>query len=131
MSSNNSQQSFNALKRKKYSISFKLRAIRIFETIGSINRSSKMIDVTRATLREWIKQKERLENTRYKRFRSNATNLRRAAFPELEAELDAFIIRQRREKNAVFSGTSILAHARSIAFQNKISGFIGKFTLIK
>ena len=53
--SNKSSSSGSIKKRRSFSISFKLMAIRKFNRIGSLRKTSRLLGINRKTLRRWIK----------------------------------------------------------------------------
>jgi transposase-like protein len=81
------------LKRRQYSLSFKLRVIKHYETNGrSLNKTARDYVVDRKTIRSWIASKEKIKSTTMKTTRSKAKRKPvESVHPEMEMQLHSWI----------------------------------------
>ena len=112
------------IRRKHYKITFKLRIINDYEINKNISFTAKKYNLSRKTVRQWLRNKESFLETFNKRDRSRVTRSSDAFYPDLEAELNYKIVTMRR-RGVNISGELILAHARRIAISLNLNGFIG------
>ena len=137
-----------ANRRRRFTINFKLHCIRQVELTSSIRQTAKANGMSRATLRNWVKNKSLLENVvnRSKNIcltflslpkinayfvylllgvRSNRQTTRKGAHPRLEKRLFNHI-RKKRRSGACIGQKYIRMKAMKIAMQQKLERFCGK-----
>ena len=107
-------------KRHSYSASFKLQVVNQAEEHGN-RAAARDFDVNESMVRKWKQQKESLSLAKWSKlsFRS-----RKAMWPQLEEQLEEWILQQKKESRSV-STMSIRLKAKSLADEMKISSFQG------
>ena len=106
-----------------------MKVVREYESSESLRATAKKHSITRSTLRKWIKLKQSIKNSNLKNKRARVMSSRKAFFPELEAQLNDFIIDSRKRLKAVVTGTTILNRARLIAKRNGLANFQGNLNI--
>ena len=107
-------------KRHSYSASFKLQVVNQAEEHGN-RAAARDFDVNKSMVQKWKQQKESLSLV--KRSKLSFCG-RKAMWPQLEEQLEEWILQQRKESRSV-STVSIRLKAKSLADEMKISGFQG------
>jgi transposase-like protein len=108
------------VKRKQYSLSFKLRVIRFYESNGqSLNKTSKEFIVDRKTIRSWIASKSAIKGTNLKTRRTKVLPRKSpVVYPEMENELAAWL-KALRSRGACVDGKQIQRKALEILKGNE------------
>ena len=109
--------------RRRYTVSFKLRAIHHHSLDRSFSVTARRYNITRKMIRGWVRKKVKLLELVRCRLRFRLSSRSRCQHPELEKELNAAIIHLRND-GACVSGTTIVAQARLIAQRMNVS-FVG------
>jgi hypothetical protein len=106
----------NTQKRKQYTLSFKLRVIRFFETHSkNLSATSKEFIVDRKTIRSWIASSASIKATdlKSKRRKIKASVGKNVLFPDMENELHQWI-KSIRANGGCIDGRTIQAKALSL-----------------
>lgn len=110
--------------RKSYTIKFKLQVV-LYARRNSIRKASKSFKVDRKSVREWLKNRDKMFELRDKKHRSYLRKKNTCFFPQLEAQLKEYVELNRR--NGVCVSSSMLIHqATIIANERGIVNFSGK-----
>jgi hypothetical protein len=107
------------MKRKQYSLSFKLRVIRFFEKNGkNISAVEREFIVSRKVIRSWIASKEQIKETISKASRNKVKRRSfKVEYPEMEAELHSWI-KDVRANGGCIDGKTIKRKALKILSGN-------------
>ena len=106
--------------RKSFSLAFKLKILHELET-KSYRQVSKAFKISRSILRNWCRNKEKIQNTMY-RTRRRVERPRISPFESMEVELHRWIM-ERRNAGQIVDGNIIRQEARNLATRMEISNF--------
>jgi hypothetical protein len=107
------------MKRKQYSLSFKLKVISYYELNKSLSQAAKEYIVDRKTIRKWIASKESIKKTNVKTRRKKVQRQStQVEHPEMEAELYRWIKSVRADGGCI-DGKAIKRRALRILASGK------------
>lgn len=108
--------------RRIFSLGFKMQVLKKYEETKSISFVGRHFDLHRKTLRNWIKNKEKIKKNKFKRSRYHINRANKCFFTTIEIELNDWI-KEMRSRCACISGLLIKNKALSIATSNQIANF--------
>lgn len=109
-------------KRSRFSLAFKLKVLKAYDTTKSFNKVSKDFKIDRRIIREWMKQRSKMKETRGISSRMRLQSRLRPGFPDLEKRV-ADWIREMRQKGYIIDGNLIKTHALHYANEMGINNF--------